>query len=121
MVDADKIRGAIAAHARWKHFLKNAVATQKGERPVTEVQAENECEFGQWLLSLPVPDRQSVHWQKVRALHAEFHRAAAHVLELALAGKREEAEADMKIRGDFTRVSSQLTIAMAGWKRDIAG
>ena len=120
MVDANNISLAIAAHARWKRFLTEAIETKKSERSVADAKVENHCEFGQWLHSLPLPDRQSKHWQTIRVLHAEFHQAAAHVLELALAGKREEAEADMKVNGNFTRISSQLTVAMANWKREIA-
>ncbi len=121
MTDANKINQAIAAHARWKHVLKEAIETKKSDRSLADVKSENHCEFGQWLLELPLSDRQSKHWQTVRPLHAEFHQVAAKVLELALAGKREQAEAEMKISGNFTRLSTKLTIAMTNWKRDVSG
>ncbi len=120
MVEVDRITRAIAAHAKWKFHLKEAIASGKSEKTVAEVAPEDRCEFGHWLLALPNADRQSAEWQKVRTLHADFHRAAANVLKLALAGKEDEATAEMAFGGNFAKVSSQLTIAMTDWKRSIA-
>ena len=119
MVEADKITGAIAAHAKWKFYLKEVIETAKSEKTVDEVAPEDRCEFGRWLLSLPIAERKSTDWQKIRTLHAEFHKAAANVLKMALAGKQKEATAEMALGGKFAKVSSQLTIAMTDWKRSI--
>ncbi len=119
MVDTDTINQAIAAHARWKHFLREATQNHRSEQSVAEIRSDVDCEFGQWLDALPEADRQSPHWQKVRTLHAEFHLAAARVLELALAGREREAQVELGTTGSFTRVSSELTVAMADWKRVI--
>jgi hypothetical protein len=53
----------------------------------------------------------------VRALHAEFHTVAADVLQLALAGRKDEAIAAMAFGSRFMAVSSNLVMAIAAWQR----
>jgi hypothetical protein len=120
MIDVEKLNLAIAAHAQWKHLLKVAVETQKCDRTVASAKSDSVCDFGKWLLSFSPLERTSQHWQTIHKLHAEFHIAAARVLELALKGKRDEAAAELSMTGDFTRVSSQLTVAVSHWKRDLS-
>ena len=56
----------------------------------------------------------------MKAHHADFHHAAAEVLELALAGRRAEAEAAIAADSRFNEVSKKLTLAMMAWKEDLA-
>jgi hypothetical protein len=53
------------------------------------------------------------------SLHADFHKAAADVLELALAGKKEEAHAALARGSHFALLSSKLTTPMMEWKRSM--
>jgi hypothetical protein len=71
---------AIAAHAKWKSQLREAIDTGKSEWAVRDVRTDNACEFGKWLSALPLSQRLSERYPKVRALHAEFHTVAAAVL-----------------------------------------
>jgi methyl-accepting chemotaxis protein len=119
MFDVDKITKFIAVHAKWKHQLKTAIDTAQSDRNVNDVAADDGCEFGIWLLSLPKQDQSTAHWQKVRALHAEFHKSAAEVLAMALAGKKEEATAEMAFGGNFAKVSANLTVAMTEWRKSL--
>jgi hypothetical protein len=107
---------AIAAHAKWKYRLMEAVDTGKSEWRVGDVRTDSLCEFGKWLSALPLSLSLSEHSKKVRALHAEFHGLAADVLELALAGRKAEATAAMALRSRFAEVSSNLTMAVIAWK-----
>ena len=111
---------AIAAHAKWKYRLMDAINTGKSEWHVSDVRTDNACEFGKWLSALPLSERLSEHCRKVRALHAEFHWLAADVLELALAGRKDEATAAMALRSRFAAVSSSLTMAVIAWKEAAA-
>ena len=54
--------------------------------------------------------------KKVQSLHADFHGAVAHVLELAVAGKTKEAEEAMRKGEQFAEVSSHLVQALMEWK-----
>jgi methyl-accepting chemotaxis protein len=107
---------AIAAHAKWKYRLMEAIDAGKSQWRVGDVRTDNSCEFGKWLSALPLSLRLSEHSQKVRALHAEFHGLAADVLELALAGRKVEATAAMAPRSRFATASSNPTMAVMAWK-----
>lgn len=112
---------AIAAHAKWKYRLMEAIDTGKSEWRVSDVRTDSSCEFGKWLVALPLSARLSEHSKKVRALHTEFHGLAADVLELALAGRKSEATAAMALRSRFAEVSSSLTMAVLAWKGAASG
>lgn len=112
---------AIAAHAKWKYRLMEAIDTGKSQWHVGDVRTDSACEFGKWLLALPLSARLSEHCKKVRGLHAEFHGLAASVLELALAGRKVEATAAMALGSRFAEVSSHLTMAVLAWKEAASG
>jgi hypothetical protein len=120
MNTAEALDRAIAAHAKWKYRLMEAIDTGRSQWHVGDVRTDNECEFGKWLLALPLSLRLSEHCKKVRALHAEFHGLAAGVLELALAGRKDEAAAAIALGSRFAVVSSNLTMAVLEWKEDPA-
>jgi hypothetical protein len=121
VVDADSIVRGIAAHAKWKYYLRQAIETGKSEWTVPAVRVDDQCEFGKWLHSFPPADQLGEHWKSVKVRHGEFHRAAAAVLGLALSGRRDEAEAAIAPGNPFAEVSKQLTLAMMAWKADLSG
>ena len=107
---------AIAAHAKWKYHLMQAIDTGTSEWHVRDVRADNACEFGKWLSALPLSERLGEYCVKVRALHTEFHVLASDVLEMALAGRKEQATAAMAFSSRFAAVSSNLVMAILAWK-----
>jgi hypothetical protein len=111
----EALHDAIVAHAKWKYQLREAIDTGKSPWQVADVRTDKACEFGKWLFALPVTQRHSGHWEKVRALHAEFHTAAADVLELALAGRKDEAIAAVGFSGRFMAASWKLINAISAW------
>ena len=121
MVDVDAIVRGIAAHAKWKYYLRQAIDTGQSEWTVPVVRVDDRCEFGKWLHALPPADQTDEHWKTVKVRHGEFHRAAAEVLGLALSGRRGEAEAAIAPGSKFAEVSKQLTLAMMAWKKDLTG
>ncbi len=118
---AEALDRAIAAHAKWKYRLMQAIDTGRSEWQVAVVRTDSACDFGKWLLGLPLSARLSEHSQKVRGLHAQFHGLAADVLELALAGRKTEAAAAMALGSRFAEISSQLTMAVLAWKETSSG
>lgn len=107
---------AVVFHAKWKYRLMDAINTGTSQWRVADVRTDTACEFGKWLGALPLSGRLNENCRKVRALHAEFHQLAANVLELALAGRKEEATAAMALGSRFAEVSSSLTMAVTAWK-----
>jgi hypothetical protein len=116
MKTCDALELAIVFHAKWKYRLMDAINTGRSEWRVGDVRTDNSCDFGKWLLALPLSGRLDENCKKVRALHSEFHALAANVLELALAGRKEEATAAMALGSRFAAVSSSLTMAVTAWK-----
>ncbi len=112
---------ALAAHAKWKYRLMEVIDTGKSQWRASEVRTDNSCNFGKWLFAMPLSERLSENYKKVKALHAEFHGLAADVLELALAGRKDEASAAMALGSRFATVSSNLTMAVIAWKDAAAG
>jgi methyl-accepting chemotaxis protein len=120
VLDLTHIDRAMAAHGNWKTRLRDAIHSGKSDANVATVAVDNACEFGKWFLSLPNAERGSAQGRVVQTLHAQFHRAAANVLEMALAGRREEAELAMGTTKEFAQVSAKLTVAMIEWKNTLA-
>jgi methyl-accepting chemotaxis protein len=112
-----QINKAMAAHNAWKQRLLDAIQTGRSEHDPAKVSKDNQCDFGKWLYSLPPAVQRTEHWQNVRALHAEFHKEAGRVLELALAGRQAEARQSLEHGGEFTRRSAALIEALMRWKK----
>jgi methyl-accepting chemotaxis protein len=117
--DAEHIDKAIAAHGTWKIRLKDAIHTGKSELTVDKAAADCECAFGKWFSEEPSEIRESNTGRTVHDLHAQFHLAAAKVLSLALAGHKEEAEAEMERGSDFASISAKLITVLMEWKRTL--
>jgi len=101
----------------WKNRLKTAIATRKSDVPVAKVCQDNQCEFGKWLYALDGRKRTS-RWQCVKAHHADFHKEASAVLQLALEGRKDEATARLSESSKFAVISSQLTKEMMDWSNE---
>ncbi len=121
MIDPATLDHAIATHAKWKFRLREAIRTGKSEWTVEKVRPDDQCEFGKWLNSLPLSDRMMKEWREVKALHTQFHLAAAGVLESALAGRGTEATAAMAPGGTFADVSTRLVKIISDWKKTPGG
>ena len=119
MIDLDPITHAIASHAKWKFRLRQAIKTGQSEWTSDGVRKDDQCEFGKWLRSIPAGEQRDEHWKAVLDRHAEFHKAAADVLELALAGRRSEAEQAIDPGSRFAEASKGLTLAMMAWKDEL--
>lgn len=121
MADIQEIDKGIGAHGLWKARLKSAIDAGHMDTPVEVIRKDDQCAFGKWLHgpTLSAADKASSHYRIVRDLHAEFHRTAARVAELALAGKKADAEKQMALGGEYANVSTKLTAAMMAWKQSL--
>src|SRR5512140_1919573 len=119
MANVEELNKAIGAHGMWKTRLKMAIETGQSDAPVETIRQDNQCAFGKWLYgsTLPPTDKASGHFKTVKELHAEFHRTAARVAELAMAGRKPEAEKMMSLGGEYSTISGKLTEAMMEWKK----
>ena len=116
MNDTEHLNRAIAAHAQWKYRLKQAIEAGTSEWTAESVRPDNLCEFGKWLHSASPAETATERWKKIRELHAEFHKEAARILTMALAGRKTEAEAAVALGSHFSRTSADLTLALVSWR-----
>ena len=116
MLISEQIKSAIGAHGLWKSRLKSAIENGTSEFTVDRVAKDDQCDFGKFLYGADVPAAQkTADYEKCRALHASFHKAAAKVLRHALFGEKAEAIKEMAMGSEFARVSTELTTAMMSW------
>ncbi len=117
----EEIEKATSAHARWKASLKDAIESGLSLATASSMRSDHECRFGQWLRGseLDPAIRASAHFLEVSRLHAEFHQAAAQVIDLALAGREFEALHSISRGGPFQEVSESLILAMKHWHESL--
>jgi hypothetical protein len=110
------IESAIANHAKWATHLTKAITDAQLEIPLATIGSDDVCEFGQWLYGAEVSeeDRASADFQTVRDLHAEFHKVAREVAELAASSNRFAAYT--LLYGEYMAISGRLSIALSAWK-----
>ena len=75
--------------------------------------------FWEVVILPPPSEKQSFHWSNVMNLHADFHKEAARVLQLALTGHKDEAEAAIAFKSEYAKLSAHLTEGMIKWKDDM--
>lgn len=117
----EDIKTAISAHGAWKARLKTAIDSGKIETPIATIRQDNQCIFGKWLYgsTITAEVRSSPNYKTARELHADFHKAAGEVAELATAGKKAEAEKMLALGGKYADASAKLTTAMMAWLKDV--
>lgn len=115
----EKIDAAIAAHSAWKGRLRDAINTGKSEFDPNKVAMDDQCEFGKFLHTLTGEESKNKHFQEVKQHHSTFHKAAAKVLKLALAGNQEEAEKEISLGSEFSQASSQCIMSLSAWKKEL--
>jgi hypothetical protein len=116
----DEIKSAIGDHGIWKNKLKNAVDTGKIDVQISTIRSDVQCEFGKWLHgpSATVKEKNSIHYQRVHDLHAEFHEKAALVAQHAVAGNKVAAMKMLNVNGEYVEASATLTAAMIDWLKE---
>jgi hypothetical protein len=119
MSTKDAITKGIAAHGMWKQRLIDAIKTGQSEWTPDIVCQDNQCEFGKWLYACTNDEKSSPHYEKIRGLHADFHKTAATVLDLALKGQAAEAEQQIGDNSAYKNTSSSLTREMMNWKSEL--
>jgi len=114
-----QVSAAINAHALWKAHLGTAITLGSAPFRVEDVGRDDRCRLGQWLHGLR-GERNAPQFEEVRAFHARFHQEAARVLDLALAGKADEARARVAPEGEYATISARMVEALLRWSEQYA-
>ncbi len=116
----DEIDKAVAAHGAWKQKLRSAIDTGKSESTPAKVKMDNNCSFGKWLYERIDPKAKgSPYYNDILKMHADFHKEAGAILELALKGNKDQANDLMKLGSNFSKISAKLTTTMKSWQKSL--
>jgi hypothetical protein len=115
-----QIGEALGAHGVWKMKLKTAIATGRAPADPAEIARDDRCQFGQWIRTLKADPAQRANpdLAQVDRLHAEFHRCAGRVADLAARG--DPAGAAAALDSAFASASTALGAALTAWKGKLA-
>ena len=109
---ASVMASAADAHRAWRTRLLEAIDTGKSSMSVQDAGADDRCTFGRWLHGPDMfRDREPERWQQLHDLHEQFHRNAAHILELATTGNTSQASQRIQAL-EITGVEQQLLNAL---------
>jgi hypothetical protein len=116
----NEIKKAVGDHGTWKKTLKTAVDTGEIKIQISTIQADNQCSFGRWLYGSTITENEknSSHYQEVLELHADFHKKASEVAQLAISGQKARAMKMLEVNGEFTTASAALTTSMMAWLKE---
>lgn len=106
----EQINSAIGAHGLWKGRLRAAINSGNSDLSVSVVRDDHQCAFGKWLNGADIDAgmKSSKHYGACVELHRRFHGAAADVLALAIAGKKEAASHALGRDQAFGKLSAEL-------------
>ena len=81
MITKKAIDSAIQAHGKWKMRLKDMIEGKSPDFDIVKAGTDNNCEFGKWLYGDAIDDndRKSGYYDKVKTLHADFHKSVKEV------------------------------------------
>ncbi|GIX15226.1 MAG: hypothetical protein KatS3mg118_3185 [Paracoccaceae bacterium] len=106
------------AHGAWKLKLRTACTTGALPVPAADVARDDACAFGRWLRQIGADPalRRSAHYDRVRRLHADFHRVAGRVAERVARGDLAAARQELE-GGGFDGASAALRDALMAWRQ----
>lgn len=120
MSSYEEIGKAISAHGQWKMKLRKAIDTGECESTPFRVKQDCNCAFGKWLHQRIDPvTKKTPQYPHIVKLHADFHKEAGSILQVALHGDKEEARTLIALGSNFSRISAELTREMGAWQKSL--
>lgn len=119
MIALSDIKTHIAGHGIWKVRLREALSDGGESLDASAIRPDDRCALGIWLRDADPRVRASRHWHDVADHHRAFHEAAADVVVQIQGGDVAAAERSIHLRGDLSRKTSRLTLAMVAWMDDL--
>ena len=80
---------------------------------------DNRCVLGQWIHGEAVQFNQMKEYTELVHEHSNFHKCAADVLRMALAGQTEKAKAQLDAEGPFMEASIHTINAIRHLRRKV--
>jgi cephalosporin hydroxylase len=112
---------ALSIHVCCKEGLREAIETGIPHPPSGMIRSNVMCEFGQWLNSsdLSIEISSSQHHANIQKIHADFHIAAAEIMELVEIGETQQAKQMMLLGGKYTLQANKLKTEILNWVAEL--
>ena len=110
---------AIAAHAEWKVKLRLYLGGQ-GDLDPSIIAQDNQCALGQWIYGEGQAYAHLAEFETLRQHHKSFHKCASVVVEKIDANHQEEATQDLEPGGEFSSLSSEISMGLMRLKRHVS-
>ena len=111
---------AITAHRQWKVRLRAVIdATSKEVLDPGNIAVDNKCVLGQWIHGDARQYLQLAQYTSLVQEHANFHKCAAEVLQLAQTGQKDRAKMLLDVDGPFTEASIRTINAIRHLRRKV--
>ena len=107
-LDSEFIAEIIAAHGLWKYRLHQAMLTRSSAFDPTTVRRDNACPLGKWVYG---EARGALHpdlLERIKGLHATFHRMTGDLLARSIAGDTAAVENATRPGGEYALLSGTL-------------
>jgi Chemoreceptor zinc-binding domain len=113
---------ALAEHTSCKECLRRAIETGIPEPPSSIIREETMCEFGKWLYSLDLSEQIAYYdyYMSIRQAHADFHQAAANVMEQVELGNTKNAIKMVLTHGEYSVQANKLRTEILNWAQSLS-
>ncbi len=109
---------AIGAHIWWKNEFENDVRNGWHCFNPELAASSYESDLGLWLAEISPAEQEWPHFEKVQSLYTDFHEAAAEVVQMAMSGEMDSAEASIRT-GPYAQKATALTLALKNWMESV--
>lgn len=110
---------AIGGHIWWKNEFEKDVSNGWHFFNPELADRSYESDLGLWLAELSPAEQDWEHFEQVQSRYTDFHAAAADVVQMAMSGNIELAEASIRT-GPYATASMALTLALKKWMNAVA-
>jgi hypothetical protein len=112
---------AIQAHAAWKVKLSVYVRKPDGALKSNEVRARNRCALGKWLEGSGLKYASLPEYKTLAVEHAQFHVAAASVIERADTGAKLDHDETLGAESQYGVASRKVVKAIVDLSKKATG
>jgi hypothetical protein len=122
MITKESIDSAIRAHGNWKTRLKQSIENSNFDFDIYKASTDDNCEFGKWLYGDTITDeeKKSDYYNRVKILHADFHKSIKDIVKLIITGKKEDASRMYSdLNGKFNKISTALVLLLVEWENTL--
>lgn len=111
---------AVKAHSDWKMKLSSYLRNPDQSLRGADVCLDNRCELGKWIHGAGAKYAGLVEFKQLKDTHAQFHKAAAAIVDKANSGQQMSSQTSLGSGSDFANLSRTVVTNILAVKRSVA-